>query len=531
LCGGCSLFARHHVITGEPVVFRVDPLTGQITDRDIVRSDPQSPLGAIPHKGEIITLVVNNVFVRMAENLLDRNLLVYAEVYDDGADDPSTAVSKVLFNQPDQAAGVNLGMSDRILYGPAPFKGFPLRIKFYIVQLAKSQKATVSKVIDVAGTLATTAQPQAAPAVGVIVRAAQLINALTKDDFELRFDLTLFPVDQIGQTQIADKDLDAAGEPTNRRDGMTTQVASLRTGSYVIFKRELGERFRNERERSEHLAATLQMDWAQEGFVSKYPSANGGGDVNAQELMRLHGGYLWRVTKSLTDASGAVVNNATVQMSQGPNKDVPTDIGPGYRQMFSDQTYAVISLVPGLPLGVDEQAMRNASKRDAERIVRLLDNPENLSTADRLSDQIETLASALKTQIEVRRISQEAARRVGREPTFRTSTDYPAYWVSQLVPVDELKDAPKQNALARNAAVLSVLSDIVLNLPSLQPDSPQIKALSGFGADDFELVKTKDQEGKEVIRKGVFKLKDLSKLKPPSDGGGAAAKKPAEATN
>src|SRR5262245_31397013 len=83
---GCT---PRHIITGEPVVFRADPLTGQITDRDIVNADSGTPLGTIPHKDEIITLVVNNVFVRHAEKLLDRHLMVYAEVYDDGTDDPS----------------------------------------------------------------------------------------------------------------------------------------------------------------------------------------------------------------------------------------------------------------------------------------------------------------------------------------------------------------------------------------------------------------------------------------------------------
>jgi hypothetical protein len=36
-------------------------------------------------------------------------LIYYAEVFDDGRDDPATAVTKVLFNELDQASGVNPG--------------------------------------------------------------------------------------------------------------------------------------------------------------------------------------------------------------------------------------------------------------------------------------------------------------------------------------------------------------------------------------------------------------------------------------
>src|SRR4051794_9745407 len=96
---GCT--PQHH-ITGEPMVFRVNPVSGEVTDRDVASTANDSPLGTIPHKDEIITLVLNNVFVKHLETLAEHRLLVYAEVYDDGQDDPTTAVSKVLFDQSGQ---------------------------------------------------------------------------------------------------------------------------------------------------------------------------------------------------------------------------------------------------------------------------------------------------------------------------------------------------------------------------------------------------------------------------------------------
>jgi hypothetical protein len=150
--------------------------------------------------------------------------------------------------------------------------------------------------------------------------------------------------------------------------------------------------------------------------------------------------------------------------------------------------------------------MRATASRDAQRIRSLLDNPDRTPISDRIGAEVDKLAAAIKTTMEQRRIAQRAAERVGKEPEFRTSTEYPEFWAKQVNSLDGLaaNSNDMTNAVARNTAILPVLSDIVLNFPILDPaNAAHMKKLSGLTKDSFEVAK--DAAGKE--RKGLFKLK------------------------
>src|SRR5688572_12247959 len=142
LASGCAL-TRQETITGEPVLHSIDPTSGSLYDRDILPNGEDAQ-GIIPHEGEIITVVVHDIFLKYLKESSTPHVLVYAEVYDDGTDNPETAVSKVLWNELNQPSGVRLGLADRVLYGPTPYKGFPLRIRLYIVELDKEEKKAAS---------------------------------------------------------------------------------------------------------------------------------------------------------------------------------------------------------------------------------------------------------------------------------------------------------------------------------------------------------------------------------------------------
>jgi hypothetical protein len=65
---GC---AGQHLITGEPLILSLDSKTGAVVDRDLVpasstpvRDGAPTSLSTIPHKGEIIAIVINSVFIR-----------------------------------------------------------------------------------------------------------------------------------------------------------------------------------------------------------------------------------------------------------------------------------------------------------------------------------------------------------------------------------------------------------------------------------------------------------------------------------
>jgi hypothetical protein len=115
----------HHAkyLTGESVVFGIRNRTGEIVDRDIAVESP-----AI-HKGEIITLVANSIFVKLLRDAGNPDVLAYVEIYDDGTDDPARAYRRVIYKGANTPEGVLLGVSDKVIYGPTPYKGYPLRVK------------------------------------------------------------------------------------------------------------------------------------------------------------------------------------------------------------------------------------------------------------------------------------------------------------------------------------------------------------------------------------------------------------------
>lgn len=501
LMASCS---SQQLITGEPMVYGIAPDKGQLLDRDTL--DMATPNLVIPHKGEIITLVLNTAFIRYLKDFGSPHVLVYAQVFDDGTDNSETAITKVLYNERNSPAGVNLGLADRVLYGPTPFKGFPLRIKLFIVELDKEQKELASKIIDTVGTTAATAKPEAAPAIAVAVAIAKGINAMNEDDFELRFDLTLFPVNTIGKASTGDAALDRIQEPKQRHDKSVSLVSTLRTGSYAIMKRELEERFSGRKNACGVEVSVLDMDYSQEFFTSLYSDSTSHA-YTVEEDLRYEGGYLYRIVRRITDnQTKKELDNATVRLCAGPNRLVDFSLANGIRQRFTDRTYVVLSVVTGLPLGLEPEALKAASERDARQLTKLLDNPSDASLGERIGPEVDAIAASLKSALEQRRVAAEATRRVGRDPSFRISPDYALFWVQQIDPLTAADGSVgRRNAEAKNAAILEALAEIIVNLPILNPtDREKMVALHSLTSADLETA---------ADMPGVFRLNDQGKAK------------------
>jgi hypothetical protein len=167
----------------------------------------------------------------------------------------------------------------------------------------------------------------------------------------------------------------------------------------------------------------------------------------------------------------------------------------------------VFSVVSGLPLGLDAESLKAASDRDARQLARLLSNPPDASFGERIGTEVDAIANALKGTLEQRRVAEQAARRVGRDPSFRASTDYALFWIQQIDPLtgDAAGAADQGGTKAKNAAILEVLSDLVVNLPILKPaDSKEMSALCSLTTSDLEAVKDKP---------GIFQLNDQGKDK------------------
>ncbi|UCE52430.1 MAG: hypothetical protein JSV31_24740 [Desulfobacterales bacterium] len=518
---GC-ITHKQQLITGEPEFYSIKPDTGAIYDRDVIPKWENTSSGIIPHKGEIITLVVNNVFIRyLKETFGNPHVLVYAEVYDDGKDDPSTAVSKLIFNQINQPPGVNLGIADRIIYGPTAFKGFPIRIRFFIVELDKEQKKMASNILDAAANIASAAKPEAAPVVGVGLRIAKLLNALNQDDFELRFDLTLYPVDVAAVSKIEDARLNQLIQDKkvfiSRVGKQISPVMPLRTGEFLIIKRELAERFPDKEKTGDALSSFLEFDWAQRGFINPY-TTTAGNTIYAQEIIVYQGGKLYRVIQKLLDPAkpgekpeDKEIPSAIVRLQHGPNKYADINIGPGYRQRLKDQTYVILSMLNGLPAGISADELRAGSERDMARIRSLLDNPDETPTLGRLEGQVNDLASSVLAVIQNRRIAEAASKRVGRDPKFRQSPDYPEFWIQQLRSIKDLdeKNQDYRNAVAINSSILETLNDLFINIPLIDPtDKDKIDKLKALQKIEH-FAAAKDKIGLfELTNAGIQHLKN-----------------------
>jgi hypothetical protein len=490
---GCS----KHLLTGEPLIYGVVKNSGQIVDRDVDTG------GVSIHKGEIITLIVNNVFIRFLEGFDSPHVLVYVEVYDDGTDNPETAFRKVLFNSENTPQGVHLGLSDRIIYGPTSFKGYPIRVKFFIVKLNKSKKELASKLINAAGSLAQMVQPQYAIAVGVSLQLAQALNELTEDDFELRFDLTLYPLGANKEKwSVNDAELTKVNKiETVQRHGKNVFLATpLRTGSYIILKRELAERFQKQKTSVSEFSdeSILIMDHTQEAFIKRYISFKDSEEILTEEILRYMGGYLYWI---VVDPNKTHPQKQQSQVRTSENPTVPTILKRGLRTLFYGRTYTVITVITGLTEGLAPEAMKASADKELEQVRNLLINPNQLPVRERLSPYIDLAANNLKGSVEYRQLNILAARAASRDPNFRKSPGYPAYWVSSLEEIESLPANEIQRAKAKNAFILSTLSEVVVNLPpdSRTNDADAVACIRQFNENDFE-----------AYMIGLFKLKDQS---------------------
>ncbi len=517
------------LITGEPILYGINNYTGAIIDRDLFpqpysREKPPAeeenetvstvqgfPIGVIPHKDEIISIVVDSVFVKYLKESLKTSpqVLVWTEVYDDGSDDPQKAFTKVLFNGKNQPQGVHLGVGHRVIYGPAPFKGYPLRVRFFIVELDREQKETGAAIIETIGNVAAIAQPQQAPIISLAVQFAQSLSALNEDDYELRYDVTLMPVGPSGVYTSGDSELMKAPSEPAQREGKPFAISTpFRTGSYLLVKREIGQRLINNYfgrgAGLEPVASESRVgrDFTQEWITDRVAKYKKEGEVEYDYVLRAQGGYLWEIfRKDINDV---------VEFQWAENKGEPFKIIRGIRQLFRQQTHMLFTVVSGLPVKVDETVLAASSGRDRTRIDELLDAPPEETVHSRLREKVQDIEASLLTLVSKQRMSEYAAKRSMRDPSFRTNTDYVLFWLSRLDGTDYGQDRQKEKREAEtlNASILDTVSNLTVNLPYMDAgEQDQMKKLKTLEKDDFE------QPDKNS--RGVFRLNEqgLNKLR------------------
>jgi hypothetical protein len=221
-------------------------------------------------------------------------------------------------------------------------------------------------------------------------------------------------------------------------------------------------------------------------------------------VLRHQGGYLWKIVRSLTDIADPPrpIPGATVTPESGPNAGQEVVLAPGIREPFRDLTYLTFTVVAGFPVGVDNAVLREVSDQDVTRLKDLLDTQPDSVTPAVLAGRVQEVATAVQTLISKRGMSELAARRVIRDQGFRRSTEYVLFWISRLDTQDHSSDsAAARDANALNASIFSTLSDLIINLPYMNPGNPKdLAKLKQLTAAHF---KASDKN-----ERGLFELND-----------------------
>ncbi|MCA9280255.1 MAG: hypothetical protein H6815_00080 [Phycisphaeraceae bacterium] len=540
LLAGCAGNPTQHLVTGEPVLYGVERRTGEIIDRDQWPSgDPTSPT-IVPAVGDVVTISLNTLFLKRVKEFASPHVLVYAEVFDDGSDDPESAYTKILFEQKDQPSGALLGLADRVLYGPAVYQGYPLRVRIYVVELDKENKQQASQALNRIGSLTSYAPVQAQLPISLALDVAQAINALNEDDYELRFDLTLHPNGPVGTLDIGDPETftpgpfaraqaaqhieELAGDRlaalarTNRPPSGARYVlnGALRTGSYLIIKRELEGRGGPQ-------AEYFRPDWAQRLHYQPVQGIDGS-EYLAEFLLRLQGFRLYKVYRNVlpveysntvkgrkrsvitqgSSAPGATSYQKlgpaqnpiekmplTVQTTNGPNAGLPFDIEPGIREDFDLQTYAVLTVSVGASKHVSQATLKGASDRDRRRLGELLDTSDD-ATQD-MNQRLDAIASTAAAMLAQRQLAVLIGQKVDAQPGLRATPDYVLLWSGQLHQMTTDQPAEdsveRRNNLARNAGILEVLQSLIVNLPLVTPErTASVNAIRQITVDELEAI-------------------------------------------
>lgn len=453
-------------ITGEPSLHRIKPGSGELADRDLALG------GTAFHRDAPIVVTVNSIFLRYVKERFGGNphVLVYSEVYDDGTDNPETAHRRVVYNGESTAQDTLLGVSDRIIYGPAPFKGFPLRIKFFIVELDKQDKSFFSSLLGGLNQFAQVLSVSSAATVGQLLQVGGAINALNSDDFELRFDLTLHPPRPAGKIAV----------PTSprRHDQGYYLNAPLVSGTYLVMKRETKARGGDEHD---SFITNALYDNAQQTFYWSLNCDKRKVDKVGQQL-RFEGGYLYRVVSESADSLKTKFGD--------PNTECPWVTAGGYRIPFHQRTYLAFSISPApADAQLSAEAQREISARDMATIRGLLDKPDGPGLGAAAEAGLRQTTTMVAADVVYRDAIRRATRIADSNPDFRTSVDYPLFWISQLRTPDQGDAYEKDLNSAFNDRVLRLLGEIVPDLPppvlGARVGATHIGCLRGIAAADL----------------------------------------------
>ena len=476
ILGGCSLFDQQY-ITGSPMIFAIDR-SGFIRERE------EHLAGNPVTEADVITVTLNTLFlkhIKQEAELKGNQILVYAEVLD--TVEESNPQRVVLFNQRHQPDESFLGLADRVIYGPAKFKGQPLRIQLFVVELDKEDNAFKKQMLDSIGGIITTANPTQAAVVEPGIALGKLFAAFDDDDFELRVDFTLHPWRDdplVTRNKLSPKQLGVSkDDPRAKYSGIRGNYLNtpLREGHYLISKRESPKRF----DFDEDLTPAQVIETSYEYLPGKcftYEKDELPGMEGGDYVLSYRGGYLYldRVKNDCKEDKWKL----------------------GETVMYTEKTYAVISVRTG-GAASDEAKRRQVSQKYSEQIQGLLQTTQH-ETIMKLTQELGAVTSGVLSADKVIDAQNDI---VARDPEYRNDPDFVVGMINKLISVEPSGEADKIIAKQHNEQLINAIESTTQRFPLNHR----------LSADDWAaIVQTKTKAGQDgaVCHKkyGIFVWQD-----------------------
>lgn len=476
ILSGCSLSSQKY-ITGSPMIYTIDR-SGYIRERE------EHLAGNPVTAADVITLSLNTLFLKHIKREVEargNQVLVYAEVYDTVEEVSPQRV--VLFNQRHQPDESFLGLADRVIYGPAKFKGHPIRIQLFVVELDKKDNEFKKQMLDSIGGIMQTVNPAKASSIAPGIALGKLLTAFDDDDFELRVDFTLHPWrdDPLvtsngltpGQLGVPDNDVRSTANAI-RGNYLNTP---LREGHYLISKRESPERFTDE----DGLTIGNEIESTYEYLPAQcftYEKDALPGMTGGDYVLTYRGGYLY-------------LDHVTTGCSSNKWE-------LGETLVYTEKTYVVISVRTG-GAASDEAKRRQVSEKYSENIQNLLQTSQHESVM-KLSQELGAVTSGVLSAEEVVDVQNDI---VGRDPAYRNDPDFVIGMINRLTSTQPVNEGNRVIASQYNQHLIKSIESTIQRFPLSH-------RLSGDDWNAILQVKDKAKQAGAVCHKkyGIFVWND-----------------------
>jgi len=503
ILSACSLIEQKK-ITGSPMIYSIDK-GGYIRDRDIYLT------GTYISEPDVITISINTIFLKYIKDefeLRGNQLLVYSEVFD--SPEEVTPQRTVIFNQKHQPDNAYIATTDKAIYGPVKFKGHPIQIKLYIVELDKQDNEFKKELLQILGNVVEASKPELTPIVGSGISIGKLFAAFNDDDFELRIDLTLYPTKPGKLKGLAPLDSAALGVPDSdiraqlRARGHHLNMP-LRSGNYLISKRETGDRDGAEPVSSlrERLSDSCFMYTQNDTTTSNTESETLGTDEvdvpSGVYVLQYKGGYLWLSwLRPLTEVEKDPDNK-----DKYCHVEVKGDKAKNERNVqYIEKTYVIFNVSNG-GRASDAQKVKEVANKNFDKVKNLLQSTNENEALKAARELTQNTASMVAFQNLIDSVNE----RVRRDPEFRNRIDFPMALIARLIHTKD--SANKLYIYKYNRLLLRNIEAIFLNFPLFSElDNNDLTKIKDLKEKVSDMTKAKNHIIADVKGNGVFNWKD-----------------------